>query len=291
MHTEQIVLHFETADGRYPDSKVAAQALIDWVSLLEAAASAIDPGGVLQIEIVGGATPGSTRFPQLLKWADGRITDIKSAWAEYPELKSMAVGAAHTLWTATVAATVTLAIQPDEQVVRLSDTDRVILQEMRGQARKSQKVIDASRRFYRTLEQEPAIVGVGVADDWDKRPDTIVPRAQFAERSGFWEPEEDAPAEQIIRDDWNVVLLRPVLQSAPHAWRFGLPFSAMMHDAQFLAAMRDGRTPLNLQEGVMMRVEVEHTLRLRDQVWEPVPRSWRIVRVLSPTPLPRSQHR
>lgn len=289
MQTEQIVLHFETAPERFPDSRIAALALLDWIALLEATALVVAPDRTLNIEMVSGATPGSTRFPQLLRWTDDRISDIKLAWADYPQLKSLVLGGAHTLWTATIAAAVTTAMQPDEQTVRLSDEDRQLLQSMREDVAKSPEVAAASHRFYRTLEREPAIVGVGVADDWAKRPTFIVPRSEFPERGGLWEPDQPAAEERIVRDEWNVVLLRPVLQSSPHAWRFsrdGLPFSAMMHDSQFLSAMREGRIPLNLQEGVMMRVEVEHTVRLNGQVWEPVPRSWRIVRVLSPTPLP-----
>lgn len=289
MATEQIVLHFETASGRFPDSRIAAQALLDWIALAEAAAEAIAPGIPLSIEIVGGATPGSTRFPQLLRWADDRVSDVKLAWSEYPHLRSMVVGGAHTLWTATIAAAVSVGLAPDQQTVALSDVDRAILADLKEQAAKSSTVAATSQRLYRTLEKEPAIVGVGVADDWSKKPSLIVPRSEFPERGGLWEPQQSAPEEQVIRDEWSVVLLRPVLQASPHAWRFsrdGLPFSAMMHDAKFLSAMRDGKIPINLQEGVMMRVEVEHTVRLNGQVWEPVPRSWRIVRVLSPTPLP-----
>lgn len=291
MHTEQIVLHFETAPGRFPDSRIAAQALIDWITLAEATAAAIAPNSRLHIEIIGGATAGSTRFPQVLRWADDRVSDIKLAWDEYPHLKSLVVGGAHTLWTASVAAGVTLLAQPDEQKVRLSDADRQIVRGMEEEAAQSPVVAVAIRQLYATLDREPAISGVGVSDSWEKRPSVIVPRSEFPERSGLWQLEVPAPEERVVRDEWIVVLLRPVLQSSPHAWRFsrdGLPFSAMMHDAQFLAAMREGRIPLNLQEGVTMRVEVEHTDRLNGQIWEPLPRSWRVVRVLSPTPLPSS---
>jgi hypothetical protein len=58
-----------------------------------------------------------------------------------------------------------------------------------------------------------------------------------------------------------------------------------MSDAIFLAALKDGRIPLTLQEGVIMRVEVEWKETLNGQVWDMVPRSRRIVRVLSPAPI------
>lgn len=286
-HPEQIVLHFETADDRRPSSRIAAQALLDWVTLVETVANEIAPNSKLSVEIVGGAVPGSTRFPQILRWTDERIGDMKLAWDEYPHLKSMIVGASHTFWTAGVAAGVSLAIAPQVQAVKLSDDDRALLTAMQEQVWRSRPAKEASKRFYRTLEQEPAIAGIGVADSWAERPSVIIPRSQFPERGGMWEPQDEIRTERIVRNDWQVVLLRPVLQATPHAWRFsrdGLAFSAMMHDAQFLAALRDGRIPLNLQEGVMMRVEVEHVERLHNQIWEPVPRSWRVVRVLSPAP-------
>ena len=63
-----------------------------------------------------------------------------------------------------------------------------------------------------------------------------------------------------------------------------LPFTAKVTDTRFLTALKDGRLPLTLQEGVTMRVEVEYVEELEGQVWTPVKGTRRVVRVLSPTP-------
>lgn len=286
MQKDQLVLHFETAPDRYPDTAIAARALLDWVDLVQAAVRAVSPEERLLISIVG-VREGSSRFPQLLTWLDEQTGIVKSAWAEYPHLKSVVAGSAHTFWTAAVATTLTLAAQPKEQVVRLSDKDRALLAPMEAKVAASPAVKTASQRFYRTVEADPNITGVGVADSWTARPNVIVPRSEFPERGGLWNLQEDLPAQRQQHAIWDVVLLRPALVGKPLPWQFvrdGFKFSAQMADAHFLLAIREGRVPLNMQEGVTMRVEVEYQEALVGQVWEAVPRSRRIVRVLQPMP-------
>lgn len=287
MFEEKLLLHLETLPGRYPDTAIAARALLDWASLIQTTIDAISPGERIALEIVG-VTEGSTRFPQILKFLDEQAANVRQAWTEYPHLKSIIAGAAHTFYTSVIAAGVTVALQPSEQTVRLSDTDRALLEPMRAKAAQSPAVQKANRQLYGTLQADSAIQGIGVSQDWKTRPLIIVPRSEFPERSGLWELQEDAPAVRPEHAIWDVVLRRPALISKPQAWEFsrdGFRFSAQMSDAIFLAALKDGRIPLTLQEGVIMRVEVEWKETLNGQVWDMVPRSRRIVRVLSPAPI------
>jgi len=279
---EQLVLHFETKPGRYPDTEVAAAALLDWVRLVRAAVASVDPNQELRFQTLG-VRPGSTRFPQIVQFLETHAGLARSSWDDYPHLKSIVAGSAHTLFTASVAAGVSLAVQPSETTVKLSDTDRELLLRVAD----DREVTQASQRFYRTLEQDTAIAGVGVADSWGERPKIIIPRSEFAERGGVWAADREDVKERTQRDVWDVVLLKPALVSTPQNWQFmrdGLRFSAKMYDGMFLAAIRDGKVPLTLQEGVVMRVEVEYAERLSGQLWETVPNSRRIVRVLSPSP-------
>lgn len=279
---EQLVLHFETLPERYPDTVFAAQALLDWAQLVQSAMAALDPDIEVRLETVGVA-PGSTRFPQLLKFIDKQAGRVASAWEDYPHLKSIVAGSAHTLWTATIAGGVSLAMMPEEQRVRLSEEDRAIIQKVA----EDPAVREASAQFYRHLERDRAITGVGVASDWNSRPTLIVPRSEFHDRSGLWVNDSQDVVQRSQRDEWNVVLLRPALLSTPQSWQFmrdGLKFSAKMHDARFLAAIKDGRVPLTLQEGVMMHVVIEYDEVLIGQIWEPVANSRRVVKVLSPVP-------
>jgi hypothetical protein len=279
-----------TVPGQYPDTSVAARALLDWADLARATIAAINPNDRLALEIAG-VVHGSARFPQVLKVLEGQAADIRHAWAEYPALKSIVVGAAHTLYTSVIAASVSIAMQPDEQVVRLSDQDRAILEDMRDRAAADPQVQAASKRLYRTLENDPTITGIGTAPSWESGAIYVVPKSEFAERGGLWESQQDGPQTRFDREIWDVTLLRPALVSKPQAWQFtrgGLKFSAQMADPNFLLAMRDGLIPLNLQEGVMMRVEVEYQSVLNGQVWEAQPRTRKVVRVLSPLPVSKA---
>lgn len=293
MHEEHLLLHFKTAPNRYPDTVIAAQALMDWAALVQATIHAISPEDRISIEIVG-VVPGSTRFPQILRFLDDQAGNVREAWAEYPHLKAVVAGAAHTFYTSLVAASVSIALMPDKQIVQLSDEDRAILSQMRREAEKSGAVIEANKRFYRTIEADRAIEGVAATTDWHRRDDLlIVPRAEFAERSGLWElqGEQEQVQKRPMSDTWDVVLLKAPFSSEPRRWQFsrdGLKFSAQMSDPVFLQAIKERRVPITLQEGVNMRIQVEYQEILRGQVWEAIQSSRKVVRVLSPIPLSQS---
>lgn len=288
MAGDQIVLHFEVAEGRHPDTRIIAESLLKWVTLIEEAAKAIDPTDRIELEIVGNDI-GSLRFPQILKFIDRGIENVDDAWSTYPYIKRAVLGSAHVLAAGLVGGIIQASLAPPVQKVELSDKDRKTMERWQEQVADSPAARSATRAFYSTVERDSAITGVGVAKDRNSPPDVIIPRSEFQTRSGLWAIEEDVDREQVKHDVWDVVLLRAPFSHKRLQWQFsrdGLPFSAKMNDAIFLAAIKDGRVPINLQEGVMMRVEVEYIEILDGQVWVADPRSRRIVRVLSPTPLP-----
>src|SRR3546814_17968937 len=89
-----------------------------------------------------------------------------------------------------------------------------------------------------------------------------VPRIEFATRSGVWAEEPQLEAITAKRTAvWDVVLIKPVLIPEPRRWRFareGLEFSALMQDASVLQAIHDKTLPMQLAEGVMMKVEMNY---------------------------------
>jgi hypothetical protein len=284
----EIVLHFEVAADRHPDTAVIAQALIDWVGLVRDAARAISPEGKIELTLVGNDV-GSLRFPQVLKFIEGGLQNIDGAWVEYPLLKKAALGSAHVLAAAAIGLAVQSAATPEVQKVELSAEDRKILERMEVKIAESAEVKSSSRRFYETVSKDPAITGVGVAQDRQSLPSVIVPNTQFAERSGLFTQEIDEIPGRKVTDVWDVVLIKAAFSHKQYRWNFsrdGLNFSAVMQDAIFLDAIKDGRVPINIQEGVVMKVEVEYTERLNGQVWESVPSSRRIKKVISPIPTP-----
>lgn len=285
--SDEIVLHFEIAPGQFPDTRIIAQALLKWVTLVEEAARAIDPADQIELAIVGNDR-GSLRFPQIIRFAERSIENIDVAWSEYPYLKKAVLGSAHVFATGIVGGLISVSMMPDVQKVEIIDSDRPVVEEMENRVANSESVRAANREFYRTIERERSITAVGVAPDRDSRPYVMVPREEFQTRSGLWTIGEDVVREQIKVDVWDVVLLKAPFSHKKLSWQFsrdGLAFSAVMQDAKFLAAVKEGRVPINLQEGVIMRIEVEYLEKLDGQVWKADPRSRRVVRVLEPQPL------
>jgi hypothetical protein len=284
---EEIVLHFEIAPGQFPDTRVIAQALLKWVILIEEAARAIDPADKVELAIIGNDR-GSLRFPQIIKFAERSIENVDIAWSEYPYLKKAVLGSAHVFATGIVGGLISVSMMPDVQKVEIVESDKPVVEEMEKRVADSESVRAANREFYRVIERERSITAVGVAPDRESKPYIMVPREEFQTRSGLWEIDEDVQREQVKVDVWDVVLLKAPFSHKQLRWQFsrdGLSFSAVMQDANFLAAVKDGRVPINLQEGVIMRIEVEYLEKLEGQVWVADPRSRRVVRVLQPQPL------
>ena len=94
MSEDEIVLHFEIAEGRHADTRIVAEALIKWVELVELAAKAIDPSDDVDLEIVGNEK-GSLRFRQILRFAEHSAENVDLAWDTYPHLKKLVLGSAH----------------------------------------------------------------------------------------------------------------------------------------------------------------------------------------------------
>lgn len=285
MASGDIVLQFGLQEGRNADALIAAESLIAWVQLTREAALAVDPTNRLRVELLG-REKGSLR--QLLRLVDDTAKSVSDGADDYPYLKKLAVGLAAVTATASLTVAIEQAVEPDVQKVELSEPDRALAMEMRSRVENDAAVSKAARRFYRTVERDPAITEIQIADGFDKAPIATVPRSEFAERGGLWEPQEDPPAEEKRTDTWDVVLLKAPFVHEPRAWTFsrdGLPFSARMEDPTFLAAIAAGTVPITLQEGVMMKIEVEYRERLIGQVWEYVDKTRKVTRVLAPRPL------
>jgi hypothetical protein len=282
----ELTLRFGLNEGRYANALYAAESLVAWVHLTTEAAQAIDPADRIVIELVGIAE-GSLEFRQILKKIDQTIGDISSGADEYPHLKAVAIGMAATVAVGATHVAIDRAMTPTIQTVSLSDHDRELLAEMRGKIESSERVRHASKRFLQSVERDPAITEVTVSED-DDDPLVTIQRESFPGRDTLWGIEELPPAERITRDSWDVVLVKASFVNRPARWMFsrdGLNFTAKMDDKAFLAAIRDGRVPITLQEGVMMRIEVEFKEEQDGQIWRALDTTRRVVRVVSPQPL------
>jgi hypothetical protein len=282
----ELTLRFGLNEGRNANALYAAESLVAWVHLANEAAQAIDPTDRVVIELVG-ITEGSLQFKQVLKKIDQTIGDLSARADEYPHLKAVAIAMAAQLAVGGTTVAIERATTPSVQTVNLSDEDRALLADMNGKVEKSERVRHASKRFLQSVERDPAVTEVTVAED-DGEPMVVIQRENFPSRDALWEIETLPPAERIVRDSWDVVLMKASFVNRPARWMFardGLNFSAKMDDKAFLAAIRDGRVPITLQEGVMMRIEVEFKEQQDGQIWRALDSSRRVVRVVSPQPL------
>lgn len=286
MNSGDIVLQYGLKEGHNADATVAADSLLAWIDVVRDAARAIDPNADIRVELLG-REEGSLR--QLLRLVDDQVKLVSDGAADYPYLKKVAIGLAAALATTTLSVFVQEIIEPEVQVVELSAPDRKILTTLTEQISSDASTSRAATRFFRAIERDPAITEVVLSDGSGRTPMVRIDRSQFAMRGGLYSPEEEAqPAEETRTDVWSVVLLQAPFYVSERHWAFsrdGIRFSARVVDAAFLQAIVDKTIPINLQEGVTMEVAVEWKERLNGKVWEMIPDSRRIVRVLSPRPM------
>ena len=145
----------------------------------------------------------------------------------------------------------------------------------------------AKRKFYRTLEREPAITGVGIKEKPDDtKPLIMVPSEHFPEASGLWAPEEDGPKIEVSHTVLDVVLVKPALVHTPRSWTFkpeGLPeFDAVMRDPGVLAAIQSQGLPERLREGIPMTIRLEAKEERIGGQLRPIRGGRSVIRVISP---------
>lgn len=139
------------------------------------------------------------------------------------------------------------------------------------------------------MQDEPAFSQLDVLRGYDRQPVYKVPRSEFAERSGMWSGDEGEVIEAVEtrRATWDVILVKPALVPEERRWTFardGLEFSALMTDKAVLQAIHDKTLPIQVAEGVPMRLEIQYRERFDGKVWLPISGSHRVKKVLSPRP-------
>ena len=277
----EIVLQLGLKEGRNADASVAAESLLAWIDLARDAARAIDPYADIRVELLG-REAGSLK--QILKLVDDHAATISKGADEFPYLKKAAIGLAISVATSGLSAFVQDGLKPPVENVALSAKDRELLQGMTKAIREDAHVARSTMRFYRALEQDPAITKVEVLDGSSSTPLSDVDRAEFAIRGGLYRPEQDPEPEETRREAWSVVLMHAPFYASARHWGFsrdGVRFTAQMADLRFLQGIVDRTLDIGLHEGVRMNVEVEWKERREGAAWIYVPDSRKIVRVLS----------
>lgn len=282
MEDGALSLHFTLRDGEKADLEVVAAAAIAWVGALRAAAQNIDPNAKIRIEIVD-AEEGSLRLNTLLEWAENQLARLDRGSEKYPRLQKLAIALAAFL--ATVGVDTVRDVYLASETLSLSDEDRRRLDELLELAKKGAAVQEKSRKFFRVLERDPSISGVGVAEGRETPPAVTIPSDQFAERSGLWVAEVE-PEERTTTTELDVTLVSPVLVNAPRAWVFQMaglpPFKAIVTDRRFLSALEENHVREQLRTGITMRIRLEFTERREDDGWVMKPKGRVVTEVLLP---------
>jgi hypothetical protein len=280
-------LYFQLRAGEKADLEVVASAALAWVEGLRASARALDPEAEVRVEIVN-ADESSLIVNAVLKWfennVEARLERIDRGGQKLPRTKKLAIALGAFL-VFTAPQTYDFYFGDDEFTVE----DREKLNELVELVKNNVEVEAARQRFYRAIEQEPAITGVGLKEQSGSAPLILVPNTLFAEGGGLWEQEDEAIPERITRPVVDVTLVKPALVHTARAWTFkpdGLPeFEAVMRDPEILEAMRTG-LPQNMREGIQLRVRLEVKEVQVDGQWKLVRGGRSVTKVIGPTPAP-----
>lgn len=278
--TEDLVLKFEIAPGRSPNAVSVAAAIAAFVDALKASADVVDPGTELLVELVG-VEPGSQQFKLALRNAVDRV---KAGADQYPLFKKAAITLGPLIGTTVLTVAVTAAITP---APRIPDDQMAVFQQMEKDMAQSVELQRQSARFWGIMQDDPAFDRVDVLNGQDRATMYQVPRSDFALRSGVWsgDAEEEVETTEKRTATWDVILVKPVLVPEQRRWTFardGIEFSALMTDKSVLEAIHDKTLPLQLAEGVSMKIEVQYRERYDGRAWIPVSGSHRVKRVISP---------
>jgi hypothetical protein len=277
---EDLILKFEIAPGRSPEAESVAQAIAAFVDVLRAAANVVDPDSSLSVELVG-VEPGSQMFKLALRNAAERV---RAGADRFPLFKRAAITLGPLIGTTLLTVTITNLITPDP---RIPADQMAVFDEMSRNMAASVELQRQSARFWGITQDEPAFNGVDVLSGHDRTLVYQVPRSEFAERSGIWSGDAAEVTALVERRTatWDVILVKPVLVPEQRRWTFardGLEFSALMTDKSVLQAIHDRTLPLQIAEGVTMKIEVQYRERFDGKAWLPVPGSHRVKRVISP---------
>jgi hypothetical protein len=281
---KRLSLYFQLKEGQKADLEIISSAAIAWVETLRATAKALDPESDIRVELVD-ADESSLIFNTLIEWfekhVESRLERLDRGGQRLPRTKKLAL--AFAIYVGTTGA--------DRIIDALEGPDYT--EEDRERAKRIEEKLDndvaiqtARRKFYRTLEREPAVVGVGIREEPRSDPMFVIQSVDFPEAGGLWVLEEDGPKEQISQPVLEVTLVKPALVHTPRSWTFkpdGLPeFDAVMRDAKVLRAIKDKRFPAEFGEGVRMTLRLEVREVYVDGQWKLQRGGRSVTRVISP---------
>jgi len=281
-----VVLRFEIAEGQTPNAEKIAHALLAWIDLMKVAGEIVDPGGRVEVGLAG-VEDGSDIFKLTLRKCENFAEHLTSGMKEYPLVSQAAITLGGLLGTTVAGVLIGEALTPDP---RIPEDQMEVFREQTKLLEESVELQREQMRFYGILHEEPAVENFEVIRPYDGQLVYRIPRNEFADRSGLWTGNDEAPVSSRTETrtaTWDVILIKPVLTPEPRRWVFardGIEFSALMNDRLFLDAIHDKTLPVRMAEGIRMKLEVKYREEFDGEAWVPVAYSHKVSRVLDPLP-------
>lgn len=267
MIEQPLTIYFDLSPDSRPTLGAVGAAMVQFEKMAEEAVFLMEPGVEFSM-VYQYSAPGSLRIIAGLR---GLVTAER--------LKDLALVVVTILVTNGVGHLQGKMMDDALEVIvgkeeKLSDEDIQRIAEAVRSVERSESVAAPRRRFYRAVEPDQAIAGVGAAANEKKeRPSVVVPRAEFADRSGAIIDEALAgePEPRVLSERVEVVLANVPLIETKAKWRIfsnGRPISVKMLDESFQHQILDGTTELRLASGVILDVTLETTQFYADGVWQ-----------------------
>ncbi|MET3924569.1 hypothetical protein [Devosia sp. 2618] len=282
-YSGELSLYFKLVPGEKADLEVVAQAALDWVAALRAAALEIEPTAKFRVEIVD-AVEGSLRLNAILDWAEDQLKKLEGKEGAHWRVKNLAIALAVFVPSVVVPTALPYILPP---TLELSEEDRSRLDALIRETSDKPPVREKRKRFFQTVERDPSIEGVGIAENHESEPLHIIPKSDFAELGGVWAILEEEEEERTVWPVLDVTLISPTLAKRAGAWRFqapGLPeFSATMKDPRFLEALEQDHVRERLRFGIQMKIKLRVDEKKVGGIWTPKKGGRSVIEVLSPS--------
>jgi len=158
--------------------------------------------------------------------------------------------------------------------VTLTDADIERIAEAVVRVQRSETVRAPRREFYRAVEQDSAITGVGaLPNSQSKKPDLIVPRTEFLKQATNHFKTEGDPGQtfRVLPKRTEVVVIQPPLVESNRQWRLfsdGVEFGAKMLDFEFKQQILEGTTELKLATGIILDITLEIAQVKEGDLWK-----------------------
>ncbi|KQX55446.1 MULTISPECIES: hypothetical protein [unclassified Ensifer] len=279
---QAICLYLDLNEGQKADLEVVAKAALAFDAAVKEIAFVLDPGAVIRVELESG-TEGSLSLNSIIS-AIGPMNRVRLQAIAFALLTWFGAETASYVYSAILD-----QIKGDEQALQLSEEQ---IKEMSEQVAKICEGKVGARQvgdIFKELEKDPAVRGVGVTTNKDKKPRYVVPRSQFQERSRSISETQEVTSARTTTGVQTLTLISPVLVEGPRKWKFRsgqVEFGATVKDADFVQRVLAGRE-LPMAAGIVLKVKLTVKEEMIDEVWHVKERI--VEEVLEVVPAPNQQ--